>query len=1370
MKKQLILLFLSCVSFFAPVHVAAQTRKFFSTDNGLSNSLINRIYQDSRGFIWIATEYGLNRFDGIKFEIYKHSDDKPSSIRHNYVRTVYEDSSGKFYVGTISGLMEYDRDTNSFKDINMYKDDKLIYPHITSIIELYTGDIWLTTSGQGVFSCKRGENHFVYESVLMNSLSSIYLNSIYEDSQKRVWIGSENDGLNCYDPSSGETRIYKAPEDISSNNISAFEEDDKGNIYVGTLTRGLNVLPAGQNRFEHIPYAQGSQLFIKSLIINEKNQLLIGTDGQGLKRYNYNRNEIDDYDVSSVPFNFANGKIHSILIDKDKNTWFGFFQKGVYFIPTAENKFNYFGYKSTNHNSIGSNSVTAIYKDSQGTTWIGTDNDGIYGINDEGDRLYHYYKTQSPHSVPNIIHSIYEDSRGNMWLGSYTDGLSRFNKNNGYCEYVQRFSNEKVYCITQDKNKDILVGTYGSGFFVLDKEGNVSEHYESSKREMDLLTVDELSNDWINTLMCDNEGLIWIGHFKGLSCFDPVRKTFLNFFAKNNILPGTVVQCLYQDKKGLIWIGTSSGLYSFDRSTQTINTYTSKDGLSNDVICGITSDDEDNLWISTYEGISKYKADEGRFINYYAADGLQGNEFSRGAVFKDNNGKLFFGGTNGVNSFFPKEIIEKRKELNIALTNFYLYNKPIRRGDKSGDKHIIATSVLDAESFSLAHDDNTFSFEFSTFDFSNPERISFQYKMENLNNEWMTTAPGVNRVTYNNLLPGRYYFHVRAHDNDSYSPIKTIEVLISPPWYKSLWAYFIYLLLFILALYLIVNFIISKVRHREELMQKDHAEKISEAKLQFFINISHEIRTPMTLIINPLEKLIKDNKDRDPDKQKIYLMIYRNAQRILRLINQLMDIRKLDKGQMGLKCRETDIVGFIEDLMLTFEYQAKKKNINFVFEHADKSLMVWIDLNNFDKVLLNIFSNAFKYTPDNGEIKVALSTNHDPTTKGYLRDYFEIAVSDTGIGINKDQIEKIFERFYQVNNDETNSNFGTGIGLHLSRSFVELHHGMIFAENREDTKGSRFVIRIPMGNKHFKADELENPRDKADFVELPVKRDPAQITDGLDEDNDTLDGERRKALKPKTKYQILIVEDEDEIRQYMTEELSSDYKIISASNGKEALDIILKNKPDLVVSDIMMPEMDGISLSRKIKQNININHIPIILLTAKSKTEDKLEGLGIGADAYIVKPFNTEVLKQTINNLISNRERLISKFSGRQQPEDKIAKIEIKSSDEILIGRIMKVINENIANPQLNVEMLADNVGMSRVHMHRKLKELTNQSARDFIRGIRLKQAATLLSEKKLSVSEVAYATGFTNLSHFSNTFKEFYGVSPTEYINSAES
>ena len=490
---------------------------------------------------------------------------------------------------------------------------------------------------------------------------------------------------------------------------------------------------------------------------------------------------------------------------------------------------------------------------------------------------------------------------------------------------------------------------------------------------------------------------------------------------------------------------------------------------------------------------------------------------------------------------------------------------------------------------------------------------------------------------------------------------------------------------------------------------------------------------------------------------KVYLLMYRNAKRILQLINQLMDVRKIDKGLMVVKFRKTDIVGFIDDLMQTFEYQADKRNIRFSFTHLDPQLNVWIDLSNFDKVLINILSNAFKFTPDGGEITVMLKTGTDETETGALRNFFEITVSDTGCGIEEDQIEKIFERFYQINTGNTNSNIGgTGIGLHLSRSLVELQHGTLYAQNRSDIRGSEFIIRLPMGNAHLSESEVE-----PDSGFQPVNFTHNQFETKFE--NLDINSEEKK-VKPKTKYKILIADDEDDIRKYLHDELAGIYRIYEAVNGKNALDFILKEKPDLVVSDVMMPEMDGITLCRKLKSNVNINHIPIVLLTAKAADEDKTEGFNVGADAYISKPFNIDLLKGVVAGIIENRERLKQKASEVESNKSLIKPIVLRSSDQVLYEKVIKVINENISNPDLNVEMLASSVGMSRVHMHRKLKELTGQSARDFIKSIRLKQAADLLSGKKLSVSEVMYALGYNNLSHFSNSFREFYGVSPKEF------
>lgn len=1370
MKAQI--LFLFSIYYFligsTPV-MKAQTGKFYSTDKELSNSLINAVYQDRKGFIWIATENGLNKFDGTRFSIYRHNATDSTSLKNNYVRTLFEDSRGNFWIGCINGLQRYDRATDNFHELFISRKDGRKNPHITSIIERRNGDLWIATSGQGAISLKKNSNpaSFHIETELTDRIGSNYLNVIFEDSRQNLWIATEEKGLYRYSPESKELKSYKAPYHIAGDDVSAICEDAHGQIFVGTLTKGLFRLSSRQEgNFEPVLYQNRMNLNIRTLIIDTRGKLIIGTDGEGVKEYQPQQDIIVDSEINAGPFDFSKSKVHSLIEDKDHNLWLGIFQKGLILVPGISNKFDYYGYKSIHNNTIGSSCVMAIHTDEQATIWIGTDNDGLYAINDQGKQLRHYtHQAGNPQSVPGTILCLYEDSNQELWLGSYFDGLARMNKQTGTCQDATSLlqgnlnaGKPKVSCIIEDKNKNLWVGTYGSGLYKINLPTQHVTYYESTRNENDDWSINRLPNDWISYLLEDREGMIWIGTYKGLAVLNPQTDNFINYKKQNNLLPGYVVYSLLESSNGEIWAGTSEGLVCLNKDRLTPVLFTTADGLPSDIICGLAEDEKKNIWISTHQGISKLNPPEKKFINYYAGDGLQGNEFTRTAVFKDKRGKIFFGGTNGVTAFYPQDITEIKKEMNVLITGFHVANRPVKKGDKSGNNVITDTAVMDTEQFTLAYNENTFSIDFSVLEFSNPDRISYQYKIKELGDEWISTQPGTNRVTYSSLKPGKYTFSVQARDHNNFSNIRTVTIAITPPWYQTWWAKVIWGCLGALLIYALTMYILSRIRHRQEVMRQKHMEQINEAKLQFFINISHEIRTPMTLIISPLEKLLAEHSE----KQPVYLMIYRNAQRILRLINQLMDIRKLDKGQMHLKFRETDIVGFINDLMQTFNYQAQKKNITFTFEkelEGADSLKVWIDLNNFDKVLMNVLSNAFKYTHEGGNIEVSLKTGHNDAYRGALKDYFEIDITDNGIGIDKNKIEQIFERFYQIDNDMTQSNFGTGIGLHLSRSLVELHHGIIKAENREDGQGTRFIIRLPLGSNHLKAEELENPEETGS--EPTISQLPKDSIYETEEENKT--NEYRKP-KAKTRYRVLIVEDDEEIRRYTRSELDSDFRIYECTNGREGLETILKEKPDLVISDVMMPEMDGITLCRKIKQNININHIPIILLTAKSKAEDQIEGLEIGADAYIVKPFNTELLRTTISNLIANRERLRGKLVGEQQVEEKITKIEMKSNDEILMSKVMKTINNHLADPTLNVEMLAANVGMSRVHMHRKLKELTNQSARDFIRSIRLKQAANLLREKNLSVSEVAYATGFSNLSHFSNTFRDFYGISPSEY------
>ena len=1338
--------------------VFSQIGTFYSTDKELSNSLINTIYQDRRNYIWIATEDGLNKYDGVKFTTYKNIKGNPRTIKNNYVRTLFEDSSGRFWIGCINGLMLYHRANDTFEEVKLYKNNVNIEPHITSIIESNTHQIWIATD-QGLLIVDSNKESYHINSKFSGLLNSNSLVAVFQDSRKDFWILSDDQGLNRYSPTTKKLYSYTSPTQIGSNQTSAICEDHLGNIFVGTLTSGLFKFNRISNKFEPVEYAKSSQgLPVKCLLIDRQKNLLVGTDGLGMKVYNEKRNLLEDIEMQSSLFDFSKLKVHAVLQDNTGNFWTGIFQKGIYFAPTNPNKFSLLGYKSFNRNIIGSSCVMSILKDQDNTVWVGTDNDGIYGVESNG-KVKHYSRT-TQNSVSNTIMCIFQDSNRDIWLGSYLNGLSKLNKDNGFCTYYNQISpsignnflSNKVICITEDKHKNLWIGTNGAGLYSFDlKSQTYQQHYAHAGGHNG-----KILSDGINCVLNDRDGYIWIGTFRGVCRINPMTAEVVNYTAKGKKLPGDIVYAMAEDHAGNIWIGTTEGLACFNKKTNHSQLYTMVNGLPSNVICGILEDKKGNIWLSTHMGISKLIVAENKFVNYYAFDGLQGNEFSKGASFHASNDEMFFGGISGISHFYPQKINDMRKQLKVYLTELYILDVPILKTDKSDarKKQIINRFISDVDTIHLNYKDNMFSLEFSTFDFGNSERVYYRYKMEGLNSEWMNTGQGVSRINFTNINYGTYKLKVRACIQDSMSPEKEFMIIISPPWYLSWWAktfYFIFLLLLGLG---ITKYLLDQIEHKQEMMRREHAEQINEAKLQFFINISHEIRTPMTLIISPLEKLISENAD--IEKQKVYKMMYRNGQRILRLINQLMDIRKIDKGLMFVKFRETDIVGFIDDLMQTFDYQAKKRNISFNFVHADPTMNVWIDLNNFDKVLLNILSNAFKYTPENGTITLSLSAGVDETVEGALHNYFEIVISDTGIGIEEEMIERIFERFYQIDNDQTKSNFGTGIGLHLARSLVELQHGVILARNNSTGQGSEFIVRLPIGRSHLTDAEIEsNSLDT--LKKAPMNALDMALYDEIQVDNSN-------PIKSKTKYRILVVDDEDEIRQYIRQELSDTYRIFECRNGKEALDFILKEKPNLVISDVMMPEMDGITLCKKIKANININHIPVVLLTAKSADEDKAQGFDIGADAYVVKPFNVDLLKKRIANLLENRERLETKLSDSEENKQLIKPVVMRSSDQVLLEKVMKIINENIADPDLNVEFLASGVGMSRVHMHRKLKELTNQSARDFIRSIRLKQASELLATQKTGISELAYALGFTNLSHFSNSFREFYGMSPKEY------
>ena len=760
----------------------AQTGKVYTTDMGLSSSLINQIFQDKQGFIWVTTEYGLNKFDGLRFTNYRHISADSSSIRNNYVRTLFEDSRRNLLVGCIDGLMKYDRETDSFLEIPMFRAGKRVFPHITQMQELHNGEIWMTTTGQGMFRLDEQQKQAVSVDNLLKQSNYNFQSCFYEDSYYNIWIGTYGNGLICYMPATKEVRVFKYPT-LNDNNVAAIIEDKEGNLFVGTQKQGLSRYNRQENNFIPVPYTGDGPLSVYCMSL-VSGQLLVGTDGQGLKMYNSAKEQLEDYTINSAPMDFSEGKIHTVLEDKDKNLWLGLFQKGVVLIPKQDNPFEYYGSKSIYYNPIGQGCVMSIFQDSNGHLWVGADNEGIYELDANGKRLRHYQPGSSAHSVANTIMCIYEDTDKNLWLGSYTRGVARFNRKTGECDYSLPIDNEKIFSITEDKQKNLYIGTLGSGFYQYNLKTGKLKHYESSKDETDDLKRNELVNDWVNYIFCDSEGLIWLGHYKGVSCFNPSTESFINYKKVNTLISGCVGYVIQEDHSGKIWAGTTDGLYSFDKTTNELERFAMANGLPNNVICGLSEDFRHDIWISTYMGISRYDVQNNRFINYYSRDGLQGNEFMHGAFYTDKNGKIYFGGINGITCFSPGSIGNTSKETNVWITDFYVFNQPIHKNSLSNGDPIIHTSVQEANLFRLSYLDNTFSIIFSTLQYNNPEQISYQYKIDELGSQWLSTEPGVNRVTYNNLPPGKYTFRVRALNYGNYSEVRTIKILITLPGIK----------------------------------------------------------------------------------------------------------------------------------------------------------------------------------------------------------------------------------------------------------------------------------------------------------------------------------------------------------------------------------------------------------------------------------------------------------------------------------------------------------------------------------------------------------------------------------------------------------
>lgn len=1355
--SQLIITMMICLF---SIQAWAQSGKLFNTDNQLSSNFATQVFQDKSGFIWIATRNGLNTYDGYHITVIKKDMSNFLGLNSNYINSIAQDEKEHILLGTNNSLLEFTG--SEFLKIPML-DSKggELATYVKQVYPLKNKDVAVATSGYGIMLKKQDEQKCHAMKGEVEKLK--YILKLLEDKRGRLWIITEDGKLYRKETNGRLTSHFAGTEGVGAQDIL---QDALGNIYLASKNQGVYLLRAGSNAFTRI--SNIGNLPIENIYISRNNKLYIGCDGLGIYVYDPQTGFLQDNPLFSRLVNLAKSKITSIIEDNQGNIWVSMLQKGVFMQRNIQNDFNYMGFRLGNRNVIGENCVTSLSINQGNQVWVGTDKDGLYLFNIATRSVEGHFLNQ------NTVLTLCKDQQGRTWVGTYTDGL-------GYMDAAGSFhpvdlgisKSVGIFDIKQDPQGNIWIATMGEGLFCLQKDGS-RRNYKAKYGADNNIKVNSLPNDYLIKMALSKDGShVYIATSVGLACLDRKRNSWVSTFKGINCLnKNSFSHCVFVDSKDHVWYGTEDGAFCFDfRKGIKPKLYTTANGLTDNCVASITEDYQGNIWLGTIKGLNKLALKSGTITKFYAESGLQSNEFSDASVCTTQDGKtILMGGSGGLNWFQADQVRQHPWQAKVVISGFILNNKTVTPGMKSGSYTITDNWSTLSRDFQLSHEDNTFTLQLSTLTYNDVEQISYVYSING--DAWRTVPAGQNELGFSHMAPGRYKYRIKAICNGYETPVKEFTITIHPAWYASIWAKLFYLLLLIAAIMLYLRHRKHQMEDQLILQQHIHAEEMGEAKIKFFMNISHEIRTPLTLIITPLLSLIKE--DKEPHRQGIYEIIRKNSERILHLINQMMDLRKIDKGQMMMRMCQTDMVAFINEEYELFKQQALAKNIDFEYQHDSEELPVWIDRNNFDKVIINILSNAFKFTPTAGHILLSLThTDH----------HAYISIKDSGIGIPKDKLETIFQRFYQSPSDPNDRNIGTGIGLDLTRSLVELHYGSISARNNEGEKGSKFehgsefIIRIPLGKDHLKPEELideekvkeEQNLELADVKQLEQEVKETENAEKSESAAVTTDMQGKLPASARgNKAEIVIVEDEEDIQDYLKAQLASDFKIRTYPNGKVALNEILKNKPDLIISDVMMPEMDGTTLCTKLKANINTNDVPIILLTAKSREEDQLEGLQTGADAYILKPFNMDILRRTIINLLTMRRTLKNKFTGKESQEEKVEQRKIQTPDDALMQRVMEVINENIGDSDLSVDMIAQKVGISRVHLHRKMKELTNQTPHSFIRNIRLQQAAKLLKDGKQSITDVMYICGFSNSASFSTMFKNLYGCSPREYMQNA--
>eukprot|EP00388_Colpodella_angusta_P002701 GDKJ01009453.1.p1 GENE.GDKJ01009453.1~~GDKJ01009453.1.p1 ORF type:complete len:1168 (+),score=80.43 GDKJ01009453.1:410-3505(+) len=1025
--------------------------------------------------------------------------------------------------------------------------------------------------------------------------------------------------------------------------------------------------------------------------IDETEKLWIGTRKGGVNHANLNTKPFTYYHADKIGKGLISNEVKTICKDKMGKLWIGTEDMGVTVVEQTSkgSNYSYFNHKK----GIDIRRTRSLYCDKFGFVWIGTKG-GLDRYNPHTKAFKHYAAgNQKSGSITSpIIFAMTEDSEGNLWVGTYS-GLAKYDRINDKFIYISASitGGIQIRAIIEDYQKNLWIAMEDGGLTKLIRQST----NDNKPKFKSIRYVHQEGND--NTLITNR------------------------------------LYSLVEDKTGMIWIATSLGLSRLNPQTNTFKHFFIKDGLPDEIIMGILFDGKESIWISHKKGITRMNTRTFELHNFNVNDGLQSNEFNQNACFRDNTtGEMFFGGQNGLNSFFPDSIKINRYKPKIVFTRLNVMNQVVEAGTKVNDRVILQKSLLCTNEITLSWWDRTFSIEFAALHYANPQGNKYKYKLEGIDNEWIFTDASMRTASYSHLPAGTYTFNVYGANSDGvWSDIPaTMRIKILPPWWFTWWAIAIYIAIGCSMLLFVYKYIIARIEYSKN-------EAIHQSKLQFFTGISHEFRTPLTLIIDPLEKLISEKLDNDTVKQYHSLM-HRNAKQLLLLINQLLDFRKLESGHLTLNMQESDIVAFLRTVAASFESIAKNRSIHFMIQSSISNLNTRFDTAKMNMVLNNLLSNAFKFTPERGEILICIDVVNQENRMVVIK------VHDTGLGISEEEQGKVFDIFYQSPHSNAQQD-GSGIGLALTKELVQLHGGEIVLESKVG-EGSTFSIFLPITS----VEEEQTSNFSQDLVAI--------------EDENVLTAPQ-SAEESTDLPLLLIVDDNADIRNYIALNFNKEYRIILATNGVEGFNQAIETIPDIVVSDVMMPDINGLDLCRKLKSDERTSHIPVILLTARHSDESKLEGYETGADAYVTKPFNTNVLQAQIRNLLEQRQRLRELFSRGSDIE--IKKIAINVTDEAFLNKVVKHIHENLEDEEFNINALCELLKMSRSQFYRKIKALTNQSLLDFVTTIRMNKALEYLLSGDCNISETAQKVGYSMSSNFTRTFTRHFGVSPSKYIES---